>query len=177
MGVFDAETYTHKFPPTVADSHTGVQAQLTKLIEADQYCNTGNVQYKAVYFPVSMHTETHNLEVLQSYFPGLPEALALPACAPLPLRRGKYQREAKWDVYVNDVKLAFTLTVEYSSQAKAFTGTTRAVAGEVSLKVMGGAWWWWWWVVVDGWRHMPVHIMLCMGFKVPYIQGTCHSSM
>ena len=106
-----------------------------QVVEADAYCNTGNVQFKAVYFPVSMHTPTHNLEVLSTFFPGLSDALALPACAPLPFRRSKFQREAKWDVFVNDVKVAFTLTLEYKSQAKAFTGTGKAAGGELSLKV------------------------------------------
>lgn len=156
LGEFNADKFTGKFPETVDDSHKSVKSVLSKvgdgmyaahtindctpqpssqLVEADAYCNTGNVQFKAVYFPVSMHTPTHNLEVLADFFPGLSEALALPACAPLPFRRSKYQREAKWDVYVNDVKVSFTLTLEYKSQAKAFTGTGKAAGGELSLKV------------------------------------------
>lgn len=135
LGEFDADVYTGKFSATVEDSQHNVKSILSKIVEADAYCNTGNVQFKAVYFPVDMHTPTHNLEVLAAFFPGLPEALSLPACAPLPFRRSKYQREAKWDVYVNDVKVSFTLTFEYKSQAKAFTGTAKAAGGELSLKV------------------------------------------
>lgn len=133
---FDPENITGQFPSEVESPVHHVVATLTQGIECDVYCNAGNLQFKAKYWPVNMHQDATNLEALVSYLPGLSEALLLPECAPLPFRRTKYSREASWDMYVNNIPVRSTLTVEYKSQAKAFTGLVRGVAGEISLRMM-----------------------------------------